>query len=127
MEEVRAPISKSVGFFNRSHATTAPAKAFNAFEYSDKTLDKAGVSIKSMAPSYKIAGHYNSQPGQGQSTGYIAGASGLPGQRVVVSMGGSMSGGGYVNQNFHPNIEIHRSAGSLADGLRTSSEKETLA
>ena len=31
VEDVRQPVSKAVSFYNRSHASTAPAKSFNAF------------------------------------------------------------------------------------------------
>ena len=37
VEEVRQPVARSVSFFNRNHASVAPAKTFNAFAYTDKS------------------------------------------------------------------------------------------
>ena len=64
VEDVRQPVSKAVSFYNRSHASTAPAKSFNAFEYSDKNLDKAVLQVQSpILPSRPSKGRCKAPPG----------------------------------------------------------------
>lgn len=36
VEDIRQPVAKTVSFYNRIHASVAPAKTFNAFDYTDK-------------------------------------------------------------------------------------------
>lgn len=103
VEDVRQPISKAVSFMNRSHAATAPAKAFNAFEYSDKNLDKAGVNVAAMKKQAEQQKEqmqqqmlhkmfYGSQPGVGGGARLVGGYG---------SLSASIS-----SQNYHPNVEV---------------------
>jgi len=137
VEDVRQPVSKAVSFYNRSHATTAPAKSFNAFEYSDKNLDKAGVSSSLPAKQQQMQHmqqhhqqqqqfYYGSQPGMGQAIGLGSSFhSGMMpmhqrmslGASIGSSMGGMGGMGGMGNQNYHPNVgaeALYRSGGGGA-------------
>lgn len=116
VEDVRQPVSKAVSFYNRSHASTAPAKSFNAFEYSDKNLDKAGFASLKPDPAKQAqqGAYHGGQMGQVQG---IPMASSMQGgmlhgqQRVHIPLGSSLGGlpASYVNQNFHPNVDsMHR-------------------
>ena len=140
VEDVRQPVSKAVSFYNRSHATTAPAKSFNAFEYSDKNLDKAGVSSTLPAKQQQMQHmqqhhqqqqqfYYGSQPGMGQAIGLGSSFhSGMMpmhqrmslGASIGSSMGGMGGMGGMGNQNYHPNVgaeALYRSGGGGAGTL----------
>jgi hypothetical protein len=112
VEDVRQPVSKVVSFYNRSHASTAPAKSFNAFEYSDINLDKAGFSTKPEPAKQQLhQQQFGNQMGYSLSQGMQQGSSLHGGlmqqQRMHIPLGGSMGGvnGGYLNQNYHPNLD----------------------
>ena len=139
VEDVRQPVSKTVSFYNRSHATTAPAKSFNAFEYSDKNLDRAGVTSNIAArqqqqqemQQHQQQHFYGSQTGmQGMPLGLsLQGSMGgmMPAQHMRVPLGSTMGGGypsypesgRYMNQNYHPNVEhaMYRSGGGGLQGF----------
>jgi len=105
VEDVRQPVSKTVSFYNRRHATTAPAKSFNAFEYSDKNLDKAGVSMRQQQQQQQqFYASHNQLQGIPMHGGMMA-------PRMQVPMGASMGGYG---QNHFPNGEsMYRSGGGI--------------
>lgn len=117
VEDVRQPVSKAVSFYNRSHASTAPAKSFNAFEYSDKNLDKAGLASAKPDPAKQAQQnpYHGGQMGpvQGIPMGSSIQGSSMQGgmmhgqQRMHIPLGSSMGGlpASYVNQNFHPNVD----------------------
>lgn len=112
VEDVRQPVSKAVSFYNRSHASTAPAKSFNAFEYSDKNLDKAGfASAKPHSAKQPQQGPFhNSHMGQVQGNPWGSSLQGamMQGQhRVNIPLGSSLGGlpASYLNQNYHPNVD----------------------
>ena len=124
VEDVRQPVSKAVSFYNRSHASTAPAKSFNAFEYSDKNLDKAGFASAKPDPAKQA------QQGQMQGTPWGSSLQGsmMQGQqrveRVHMPLRASLGGqpASYVNQNFHPNVDaLYRSGYASASAEPTLS------
>ena len=124
VEDVRQPVSKAVSFYNRSHASTAPAKSFNAFEYSDKNLEKAGFASAKPDPA--------KQAQQGQMQGAPWGSSlqggmmqGQPRvERVHVPQRASLGGQPAisVNQNFHPNLDGMYRSGYASGYAPTSAE-----
>jgi hypothetical protein len=138
VEDVRQPVSKAVSFYNRRHATTAPAKSFNAFEYSDKNLDKVGVS-NSMRQQQQQQQQQQIYASQGM---YMGNGSMMP-QRMQVPMGTSFNSMGGYSQTYHPNSEaMYRSGGMMpsyaneqpmyrsgmgADLRHSFTDKETLA
>jgi hypothetical protein len=119
IEEVRQPVSKVVSFYNRSYATTAPAKSFNAFEYSDKNLDKAGfpTNMPLQASQHRVPQDGYHRNGLGltkQQYQQIPQAQSIPISSSLYSGVMNNSVGGYVNQNYHPNIEpMYRSGGHV--------------
>ena len=131
VEDVRQPVSKAVSFYNRSHASTAPAKSFNAFEYSDKSLDKAGFANAKPDPAKQARpGPFNgSQMGQMQGTPWGSSLQGgmMPGQqrveRVQVPLRASLGGlpESYLNQNFHPNVDAMYRSGYAANSAESLS------
>lgn len=138
VEEVRQPVSKAVSFYNRRHATTAPAKSFNAFEYSDKNLDKAGVSN-----SIRQQQQQQIYASQGQSQGMSMGSMGngvMLAPRMQVPMGASFNSLGGYGQNHYPSNEMYRSGSMMpsfasekpmyrsgADLRHSFTDRETLA
>ena len=108
VEDVRQPVTQTVSFYNRRHATTAPAKSFNAFEYSDKNLDKVGVSnsMRQQQQQQFYASHNQSQG--------IHMHGGMMAPRMQASIGASLNSMGSYGQNYYPNGEsMYRSGGGM--------------